>query len=296
MANRQHMLIGVIILSSIIFFIFAMALLISSLNKGSNSIASSGGDKVAIVKVEGVIYGSESIVDQLDKYKRDKSVKAIVLRVNSPGGGIAPSQEMYEKVKEVRDSGKPVVASMGSVAASGGYYVSCGADTIMANPGTTTGSIGVIAEIPNTQKLMDLIGIKYEVIKSGKYKDTGSPHREMTPDERAYLQGWINDAYEQFVDVVANERKLDRQTVKKYADGRVYTGKQALKIGLIDTLGTYEDAIHLAAKIGGIDEENPKTIQDRRRKLTIWDVLFQDVSKLADLIQRWPRMKYQLAY
>jgi len=294
MAQRQHFIIGLIILGSIVFFIFAMAILISSLGNGGSYKMTATGSRVGLIEVTGIIYDAENVVRQFERYANDKSVKSIVLRIESPGGGTAASQEIYEKVRRVRDSGKPVVASMGAVAASGGYYIACGADTIMANNSTTTGSIGVIAEIPNAKKLMDKIGIHYEVIKSGQFKDIGSPYRPMTKDDRKQLQNWIDDAYNQFVDIITRERQLDRGTVLKYADGRIFTGKQALDFGLIDTLGTYEDAIKLAAKLGGIDSDDPKTVKERRRKATIFDILFGDVSKVFDLLNRWPRIKYQL--
>lgn len=293
MSKSQNWIIILIILASIIFFMFAMAIFISSIGSKDGYDITSSGSKIALVEVIGTIYSAENTIRQLEKYKKDDSVKGIVLRIESPGGGIAASQEMYEKIKQVRDSGKPIIASMGAVAASGGYYIACGADTIMANPGTTTGSIGVIAEIPNTKDLLDKIGVRFEILKSGKYKDTGSPFRKMTAEERAYLQGWIDNAYEQFVDVVVKERKLDRSHVLKYADGRIYTGVQALNYGLIDTLGTYEDAINLAGKVAGI-EGKPRTTKEHKRKLTFFDLLFQDYSRLPELLQQFPRLKYQL--
>lgn len=295
MTIKQNWIIGIIIIATVVFFIFAIALFLSSVGTKNRSEFTPGGSKIALVEVTGVIIQAEDIVRQLDKYNRDKSVKGIVLRIESPGGGIAASQEIYEKVKQVRDSGKVVIASMGSVAASGGYYIALGADTIMANQGTTTGSIGVIAEIPNTSELLNKIGIKYDVIKSGKFKDTGSPFRKMTEEDRTYLQGWIDDAFTQFFEVVVNERKLIRSKVMKYADGRVFTGKQALAYGLIDTLGTYDDAINLAARLGGI-EGKPKTIKERKTKVTIFDLLFQDLGQIFDSLQSWPRIKYQLVF
>ena len=293
MAKKQNWIIGLIILAGFLFFIFVMAFFISNLSIDQDYEISTGGSKIALVEVKGVIYTADEIVRQFEKYAHNSSVKGIVLRIESPGGGIAASQEIYEKVKQVRESGKVVIASMGSVAASGGYYIACGADTIMANLGTTTGSIGVIAEIPNTKELMDKIGIRFNVIKSGKFKDTGSPYRTMTAEDRRYMQNLINDAYAQFVDVVIKERNLNRRTVLKYADGRVFTGKQALTYSLIDTLGTYEDAINLAAEVAGILGK-PKTVKERKRKVTLFDLLFEDVSKIYDSIQSWPRIKYQL--
>jgi protease IV len=296
MAKTQNWIIGFIILGSILTFILAMSFLISSINKNETYDLTTSGERVGIIEIEGTIYSAESTVRQLEKYSKDNSIKAIVIRIDSPGGGMAASQEIYEKVRHVRNSRKPVIASMGTVAASGGYYVACGADTIMANPGTTTGSIGVIAEIPNAESLLDKIGLRFEIIKSGKFKDTGSPYRKMTDDDRKYLQEWIDDAYQQFVDMVVTERRLSRAKVLQYADGRVFTGIQALKYGLIDTLGTYEDAIMLAGKIGGI-QGKPKIVKERKKKMSFFDLVFEeDYSKMFDYLQRWPRIKYQVMF
>lgn len=294
MASKQGWIIGFIVLASIIFLIFALSLVISNIGKRAHYEVTSG-SHIALVEVKGVIFSAEDVVRQFEKYAKDKSVKGIVLRIESPGGGIAAAEEIYQKVKQVRDAGKVVVASMGSVAASGGYYIACGADTIMANLGTITGSIGVISEIPNTAGLMSKLGIRFEVIKSGKYKDTGSPHRPMSEEEKRYMQNLIDDAFAQFVDVVATERKMDRATVLRYADGRVFTGQQALAYALIDTIGTYEDAINLTGKLAGISGK-PKTIKERKRKITIFDLLFQDVRLIFDSLQSWPRVKYQLVF
>jgi protease-4 len=275
--TRKDWLIGFGIAFGILLAILWMAGRASK----SRSIAresvrfSSGSGNVGVVELLGPIYESERIVKQFETFGEEKSVKAIVFRINSPGGLVAPAQEIYEAVRRVRDNGKPVVVSMGSVAASGGYYVACGADTIMSNPGTTTGSIGVLADFLNLQKLMDKLGIRYETVKSGKFKDTGSPHRELTADERVYLQSWIDDAYGQFVDVVVRERRLSRAAVMKLADGRVFTGRQAKALGLVDLLGDYRDAIRLAGKLGKIKGE-PELIQWHSRRITLFDLLFQE--------------------
>ncbi|MBN1154047.1 signal peptide peptidase SppA [candidate division KSB1 bacterium] len=292
MAQKQGWVIAAIIFACFIFLIFAASIFISGFRGGMDD-SSSGGSKIALVELEGVISDSEEIIRQLDKYSENRSVKGIVLRIDSPGGGVTASQEIYEKVKRVRDSGLPIVASMGSVAASGGYYAALGADTIFASPSTMTGSIGVIAEIPNTQKLFDKLGIQFNTIKSGKFKDTGSPYREMTIEDRRYLQNMVDNHFQQFVDAVVTERNMSRSQVLKYADGRVYTGLQALEYGLIDTLGLYEDAINFAAELAGISGE-PKTIKEKKRKMTWFDLMFEDVNILFSRIERWPRLKYQL--
>ncbi len=258
---------------------------------------SGSGAKVAVVNLTGTIISSREIVSTLRTLADNSSVKALVLRVDSPGGGVAASQEIFEEVESIRDSIKPIVVSMGSIAASGGYYVSCGATRIVANPGTITGSIGVIAMFPNYSKLMDKLGLEMDVIKSGKYKDSGSPFRKMTETDKKYFQGVVDDSYDQFLDVVARERKLSVGNLKKFADGRVFTGAQALKLGLIDTLGSFEDAISIAAKLGGIKGE-PKVIEARRPR-TLVDLLLGDFLSRFHIFEKdfieQPILQYRFA-
>ncbi len=292
MAKKQDYIIGGIILTVITFFGILFIIAIVGLSSQSDMSIVSGGDKVAVIDLEGIITSPHAIVRQFKKFDKDESVKSIVFRINSPGGGISASQEIYEHVRRVRDGGKPIVASMGTVAASGGYYVALGADAIMANPGTTTGSIGVIAEFPNFKKLMEKIGIEFTVIKSGKFKDTGSPYRDIRPEERQYLQAWIDNGYDQFLETVMRERELPRNEVLKVADGRVYTGEQAKNLALIDTLGTFEDAISLAAELGGIKGE-PKLLKERQNKITLYDILTEDIQiLLSEYVGLWPEAKY----
>lgn len=274
MSRQKEWLIGLGIAWGMIILIILLVSYVSQKKTYEGVNLASGGDKVAVVELFGLIANSESVVRQLRTYGEHGSVKAIVLRIDSPGGDVAAAQEIYETVRRVRDGGKPVVASMGNVAASGGYYVACGSDTIVANPGTVTGSIGVIAEFPNMQELLKKVGIKFEVVKSGQYKDTGSPHRDLTPADRRYLQAFVNDAYEQFVDVVARERNLPRKKVIMLADGRIFTGRQALQHGLVDLLGDYEVAIKLAAQMGHI-KGYPAIVKERRRRITLFDFVFQ---------------------
>jgi protease IV len=295
MAKKQDKIIVLSILAlgllSLIFLFFVL----SGLN---DDVSLSGsGDKVGIVELDGVITSSRAIVKQLEGFRKDDGIKAVVFRIDSPGGGIAASQEIFEHVRRVRESGKPVIASMGSVAASGGYYVALGADTIMANPGTTTGSIGVIAEFPNFTKLLDKLGVQMTVIKSGKFKDTGSPYRQMNEQDRQYLQAWIDDGYNQFVQAVAKERNMTPEHVRTLADGRVYSGEQALRLALIDTLGTYEDAIQLAAHAAGIKGE-PRLIRQERRKLTPLEFLFSFDMKqfMESYFSAWPRIQYLMMF
>jgi protease IV len=212
------------------------------------------GDRVALVRIEGPILDSKAPIDEIKEHGKDPSIKAIVLRIDSPGGAVAPSQEIYEEVRKVAAK-KKVVVSMGSVAASGGYYIAAPASRIFANPGTLTGSIGVIMEIPNLQGLMNKIGVKTEVIKSGRHKDLASMFRGIGKEERAILQGVLDNVHEQFIKAVADGRKILLDDVRKMADGRVFTGEQAVKAGLVDELGDLEDAIKAAAHLAGIKGE-----------------------------------------
>ncbi|HWR72668.1 MAG TPA: signal peptide peptidase SppA, partial [Nitrospirota bacterium] len=195
------------------------------------------GDKIALVKIEGLIAASEKIIEELGDYADDSSIKAIVIRVDSPGGGVVASQEIHNAVKKAKQSGKKVVVSMGSVAASGGYYLAAPADKIVANPGTLTGSIGVIMEFATIEKLLEKIGVKGMVIKAGEYKDMGSPFRDMTEQEKKLLQSVMDDVHAQFIQAVAEGRRLPLATVQAIADGRIFTGRQAMELKLVDQLG-----------------------------------------------------------
>ena len=268
------------------------------------------GEAVAIVRVEGTILAgslpdspfdgsggaySDQIVEYLEQAQEDWSVKAIVLRVDSPGGSVVASDEIYQKMLEVE---KPIVVSMGELAASGGYYISAPADVIMANPATLTGSIGVIAQMTNLEELMDKIGVEVVVIKSGIHKDEGSPFREMTEEEKAIWQAIIDETYAQFVAIVAEGRDLPEDKVREIADGRVYTGKQAMELGLVDELGNLPEAIGRAAELGGIEGE-PRLVEYRRPP-TLFETFFGslvspfqpfDLARLLDLEGR-PSLQY----
>jgi len=240
------------------------------------------GERVAMIELTEPILDSQNIVRQFKKYRENKAVRAIVFRVDSPGGGVSASQEIYEEVRKTRSSGKPVVVSMGSVAASGGYYVSCGASKIVANPGTLTGSIGVIFQFLHFSELMNKIGIDASTFKTGKYKDIGSPFRKTTEDEKKFFDQLLGDVYNQFVDVVAKERKMDRKRVVQYADGRVFTGRQAFEYGFVDTLGTLEDAVTIAAKLGDISGK-PKVVKERKVRTWLERLMGEAVTEIAGL-------------
>ncbi len=238
------------------------------------------GERVAVIPLTGLISDSEPLVENLKRFGKDNSVKAIVLRIESPGGGVAASQEIYEEVKKVRAK-KPVLTSMGALAASGGYYVACATQKVYANPGTITGSIGVIMPFVNVKDLIEKIGIKGMTVKSGQYKDMGSPLREMTPQERQLLQTVVDNVHQQFVDAVAEGRRMDREDVVKIADGRVFTGAQAKALGLVDALGGLEDTIAEAGRLGKIAGE-PKVVTPPKKKISLFDLLKEETRTLID--------------
>jgi protease-4 len=229
------------------------------------------GPRVAIVELEGVILEVDDIVRELKAYRDNPTVKAVVLRINSPGGVVAPTQELHDAVIRLRQAGKPVVASLGSVAASGGYYVAVACDQIYANPGTLTGSIGVIMQLANLEQLLKKVGVDYVVVKAGQFKDVGNVARAMTPDERRVMQALLDDVHGQFISAVADGRKLPREDVVRFADGRVFSGVQAKGLHMVDALGGLEDAVLAAAKLAGIPTP-PSVIQPRRR-FSIIDLL-----------------------
>lgn len=243
------------------------------------------GDAVAIIRVEGVIASGESsasyiggafsdgIVKYLERAESDDWVKAIVLRIDSPGGSVVASNEIYERLLEID---KPIIASMGETAASGGYYVACAADKIVANPATMTGSIGVISQIVGLEELLEKVGVEVIVIKSGSHKDIGGFHRDITEEERALFQAMIDEVYQGFVQIVAQSRRLPEERVRELADGRAYTGQQAQQLGLVDELGNLPRAVELAAEMGGIKGE-PRLVEYRREP-SLFDLLFGMVS------------------
>jgi len=227
-------------------------------------------ERVALIKIEGPILSSERVVEELKKHVKDRTIKAIVIRINSPGGGVVPSQEIYDKVKKAAQQ-KTVVVSMGAIAASGAYYIASPATKIIANPGTITGSIGVIMEVPNIEELMQKIGIRTEVIKSGKYKDMVSVFRGIEREERKILQGVMDNVHKQFIRAVSEGREMTLDEVREIADGRIFTGEQAVKAGLVDELGSLEHAIRVTAEMAGIKGEPDVVI--KKEQLPLLDLL-----------------------
>jgi protease-4 len=232
------------------------------------------GDKVGVVEVKGPITEPESTIKTLRDFRYNQKIKAVVIRINSPGGAVGASQELYEEILRLNKE-KPVVASLATVAASGGYYTSLGARYIVANPGTVTGSIGVIMKVPNIGALLEKLGIKTTVVKSGTFKDLGSITRDMTEDERALLQGVMQDIQRQFVTAVAKSRKLSEEQVSTIADGRIMTGHQALDAKLVDELGNFSVAVDKAANLAGI-EGRPELVYPKRDRLSIMRELLQE--------------------
>ncbi|WP_460181575.1 signal peptide peptidase SppA [Thermodesulfovibrio sp. TK110] len=244
--------------------------------------------KVALVNIKGVIVDSRQSIDAIKQYRKDPSIKAIVIRVDSPGGAVVPSQEIYEEIKRTI-SVKPVVVSMGSVAASGGYYISCPATKIIANPGTLTGSIGVLIEIPNIKGLLDKIGVKAEIIKSGRYKDITSPFKPLQNDEKEILQKLIDDVHEQFIKAVAEGRKIPVEKVRKIADGRVFTGLKAKELGLVDDIGDLDYAIKVAAQLAKIKGE-PEIVT--KKSTLLIEILRGDTESLIKKILPYIQVYY----
>jgi protease-4 len=272
--QKRPLLIALALLCGIFAFFLALIIAVSHLlDRPTRFVAR---NQVGVIEVTGVIVDSKKIISQLNTFHEDSAVKSIVLRIDSPGGGVGPSQEIYDEVKRI-DADKPIVVSMGSVAASGGYYIAAPARLIFANPGALTGSIGVVMEFTNFQELLEKIGLRSQVVKSGKHKDIGSPVRPMSEEERALLQSLLDDVHSQFVDAVADGRKLDRQRVRTLADGSIFTGRQAKELGLVDELGSLEAAVRRAGELGGIDGK-PNVVYPPGDKPKLIDFLIQEAS------------------
>lgn len=227
------------------------------------------GHRIAILKLSGVIVNPYPLVNKIERLKNSKNIVALVLRVDSPGGSVGASQEIYRAIERFRNSGKPVVISMGNIAASGGYYVSAAGNYIFANPGTITGSIGVIIQHITYKELMDKIGVESTSIKTGKFKDTLSPFKELSEEEKRYLQETVNEALEQFIQAILKYRKdkISEEKLREIADGRIFTGKKAIELGLVDELGSLYDAIEKAKEISGYRDAKPLFIQEEKTLL-----------------------------
>jgi len=275
MPQRKRTFLTVILVVAIVGLVLGLASILIMRQIGQSTKIGFG-DKIGVIPIEGPITNSRPIINQLVEFRKDKGIKAIILRIDSPGGGVGPSQEIYREVIRTRAK-KRVIVSMGAVAASGGYYIASAADKIVANPGTLTGSIGVIMEFVQIKELLKKIGVGMEVIKSGEFKDIGAPHRKLTEKERRLLQALIADIQNQFVDAVAKGRKMPVEKVKKIADGRILSGKQAKRLGLVDQLGNFRDAVELAKKMAGIKGE-ATLIYPSRKKVGLWDIIFNSAA------------------
>ncbi|MGA2261404.1 MAG: signal peptide peptidase SppA [Acidobacteriota bacterium] len=282
--RRSNLLLWLVVGGgALLFFTISLLALALYFSSGTSRSFSLSNNQVGVIDLEGVILDSKEFTDQLKDVGGSPGVRAVVLRINSPGGGVAASQEMYEAVQKFRaDSHKKVVVSMSSVAASGAYYIACAADKIYANPGSITGSIGVIAEWYNYADLLKWAKLQEIVFKSGEFKDTGSPSRALTEPEKAYFQNLIDNMFGQFVKDVAASRKMNEADVRKLADGRVYTGLEARNNGLIDELGALQDAVAAAAKMAGIVGE-PKIVTPPKKKISILDLLLGDAQSVLTL-------------
>jgi len=228
-------------------------------------------EKVGIIPIEGIIGDAEELIEQINEFADDRGIRAVVLRIDSPGGGVVPSQEIYQAVRELKKK-KKVVASMGSVAASGGYLIAVAADRIVANPGSITGSISTVMHYANVEGLLKKVGVRSSVVKSGKFKDIGSPTREMTAEERSLIQAIVDDIYDQFVRTIALNRKLPLQRIFELADGRIFSGRQAMDLGLVDELGGLQDAVLLAGKLSGM-EGSHEIVHGMKKKTTLFKYL-----------------------
>jgi len=274
---KRNPVLIVFVTAAVLGVLFVVVVSLASFlsgNRWTSVPITSGGGSVALIKVEGLLVSSENIVDELNDYAEDGSIKAVVMRIDSPGGGVVPSQEIFNAVKHVKQEGKKVVVSMGSVAASGGYYIAAAADKVVANPGTLTGSIGVKMEFANVEKLLEKIGVKGMVVKAGQYKDIGSPFRDMTEPEKKLLQDVIDDVHSQFIEAVSEGRGLPKNDVTAIADGRIFTGRQALSLKLVDQLGDLEDSIRLAGVLAGI-KGKPKVVE-KKKKISFLDFLKEE--------------------
>ena len=275
---RRHPIvigIGILLVVGLGFFILVVSLSVFRTEGSSFSLR----EKVGVVAIEGVIRDDSMIVDQLGEFADDDAIRAVVLRIDSPGGGAAAAQEIYQEVSRLRKK-KKVVASLGSVAASGGYLIATGADRIVANPGTITGSISAVMHFADVQELMKKVGVRASVVKSGKFKDIGSPLRDMTAEERQLIQGIVDDIYDQFVRTIAENRKLPLDNVVKIADGRIFSGRQAQQLKLVDELGGLQDAVLTAGRLAGI-EGKPGIVPAAKKKAGILRYLLENMTSVV---------------
>jgi len=270
---------GLMVLSTVVLAFFGIVFALTVGTEGKLGSLLALGGKVGVVEIKGVINDSDDIVEALKTFEKSAGVKAVVVRIESPGGGVAPSQEIYSAIRHLRTI-KPVIASMGGVAASGGYYIASACDSIVANPGTLTGSIGVIMELGNVEGLLQKLGVQPEIIKAGTYKDMGSFVRPMTDTERGLFQDMIDSVHTQFITAVASGRGMNKDQVRALADGRIFSGEQAKVAGLVDVLGSFDDAVALAGERGGVEGE-PRITRARSSREPWWMRLLFDLAPVG---------------
>jgi protease-4 len=272
---KTHPLVnGLLIGVLVVLFLAGVTVVTFQLIGKGNSVPLVSRGKVGVVEIKGVIAESKTILKQLDRFRDDPNIKAIVVRIDSPGGAVGPSQEILREVEKIKKE-KKVVASLGTVAASGGYYIACGADRIYANRGTATGSIGVIMQFTNVEELTKKVGLDFFTMKSGRYKDVGSPFRRMSPEEREYMQHLLDNIYQQFISDVARNRKIPVDKMKLLAEGKVYTGEEAKEIGLVDDFGNLTDAIEKAGHWAGI-KGKVEAVYPQRDRFSILRLLLDE--------------------
>jgi protease-4 len=289
---KKHPILTVfIILAGVIVLLSVLMTALSGSLSSSSGIAFT--NKVGVIPILGAIEDSTVLLKQISDFTKDKSIKAIILRIDSPGGGVGASQEINREIGRTREE-KPVVVSMGGVAASGGYYIAAAGDRIVANPGTITGSIGVIMQYYQYKELSEKIGVKQEVIKSGEFKDIGNPHRELTEKDREILDAVISDIQSQFVEAVARGRNLPSEKVREIADGRIFTGSMAKELGLVDQLGNFEDAVMLTKELASIDGE-VSLVYPQKKKLKLFDILLGEAAESMSNILK-DSMKSSIEY
>jgi protease-4 len=290
---KDHPVIAALLIVASVFalFVLSVVVLVSYVGRQEPYIS---GAHVGVIEVSGLITSGKPVIDKLIQFRKDPEVKAVVLRVDSPGGEVGPSQEIYEEVRKTAKV-KKVVASLGGVAASGGYYIASACDRIISNPGTITGSIGVIIEFSNVEGLLKKIGVTADVVKSGTFKDIGSPVRPMTAEERSLVQGVIDSVHQQFIKAVSDGRRMPVEKVRAIADGRIMSGAQAKALGLVDSLGGLQDAIETAGRLGGIKGE-VEAVYIKKEPFSLWNLVFgEDAEGAGNLLQR-AVSDYQLRY
>ncbi|MEW6326836.1 MAG: signal peptide peptidase SppA [Thermodesulfobacteriota bacterium] len=289
--KKHPILFGLAILASIFFGLIIIVFIFAWIGEKGYMLAP--GEKIGIVEINGLITDSKETIQELSALRKNSQIKAIVVRIDSPGGIVGAAQEIYAEVRRASQV-KPVVASCGSIAASGGYYIAVGTNKIIANPGTITGSIGVIMKFANAEELLRKIGLKISALKSGELKDTGSLTREMTAKEKAMVQGVIDDVQSQFIEVVASGRKLPQEKIRGIADGRIFSGKQAMELGLVDKLGNMEEAVAVAGQMAGLKEE-PEVIYPRKKGISLWELVF-DTTFRESVLQGIFYIPYKLSF